>query len=241
MNLPPTPRNLARSAAMRGLPRHKGFDAAFDAVCEAITADPSWEAEFTAATAEFTAATTDPRLYGARVSLRSSIDAHAEAVDAACIAYNKASQAGRDMTAAEAALDAAGDASEQNAQGQTLCEQGEDLLKAPADEPELVERTFRLCRALDAATLAYRRVRVAARAAATQPPAPAPAPVRRALADNLTDTRAAALGDLDDLFKAAQEARRALNAASAAYDAARAASAAADQALAAAYDAARAR
>ena len=235
MNLPPTPRNLARSAAMRGLPRHKGFDAAFDAVCEAITADPSWEAEFTAAT-------TDPRLYGARVSLRSSIDAHAEAVDAACIAYNKASQAGRDMTAAEAALDAAGDASEQNAQGQTLCEQGEDLLKAPADEPELVERTFRLCRALDAATLAYRRVRVAARAAATQPaPAPAPAPVRRALADNLTDTRAAALGDLDDLFKAAQEARRALNAASAAYDAARVASAAADQALAAAYDAARAR
>ena len=158
MILPPTPRNRRMLAAMSGLPRHKGIFAAADAAVDLITSDPTWQADFEAAV-------TEPRLYGARVSLRSSIDAHAEAVDAACLAFNRASQAGRNMVAAEAALDAAGDASEQNAQGQTLCEQGEDLLKAPADEPELVERTFLLCNVLDAATLAYRRARVAARAA----------------------------------------------------------------------------
>ena len=135
MNLPPTPRNLARSAAMRGLPRYNGLDAAFDAALGMIKADPTWEADFTAATQP----------------------------------------------------------------------------PAPAPTP-------------------------------APAPAPAPAPVRRvALAVNLTDTRAAALDALDGLFTAAQEARRALNAASAALDAARVTSAAADQALAAASDAARAR
>lgn len=157
MILFPTPRNRAMVAAMRHLPRHKGIDAAADAAVDLITSDPTWEADFTAAM-------TDERLLGARVSLRSSIDAHAEAVDAACLAYNRASQAGRNMVAAEAALDAAGDASERNAQGQTLCEQGEDLLKEPVTD-DLWSRMFALANRLDAATLAYRRARVAARAA----------------------------------------------------------------------------
>jgi hypothetical protein len=49
MILFPTKRNRQMLAALDGLPRHKGINAAADAAVNMITADPNWEADFAAA------------------------------------------------------------------------------------------------------------------------------------------------------------------------------------------------
>jgi hypothetical protein len=149
MILFPTPRNRRMVAAMSGLPRHKGIFAAADAAVDLITSDPNWQADFEAALA---APHFDPAV---AQNLRVALAANNRAVDAACLAYNRASMKGLNMTTAEAALDAAGDASECDPQGRTQSEQAAELLALPITEPNLAERMVALTEALNVATAAY--------------------------------------------------------------------------------------